>query len=294
MVFVSGLIKIKFYFFFDCVILTQSYLNIGSYRAVKKPVLDKDHIEKRRKFCDKWLARPDDCEILVNVDEKKFCGGSTNKHQTVLRMQGERFNKEHIHHHKRPSANASCNILLCIGPFGKGPILLAEHKDWFDENGLRINTNANKGKPPGFDADSYEHLIENKLIPFLKNQLNEYIFMHDNAGIHTRKERPSDPDCPTNIQKIFEKEGVELADLPPNSPDLHTIENCLSLLSREYNNILVDLKQFYMPKNKSNTFNLLKRAWNNVSNDKVLKIYSSFLNRLGKVKSVGGRNNVNY
>jgi hypothetical protein len=268
------------------------YFMKGMYRALKKPSLNEDQKTAREQFCDVWLERKSDCSKLVMVDEKKFCGGPTNNQVTVVRKKGERYNESHVVSHKRPSAHSSCNILLCITPLGKGPIYLAEHKDWFNENAEPINKRKNKGKPPGFDAASYENIVKNKLIPHLRDKLqNDYIFMQDNCGVHVKRLDPKDKTSKTEVQKLFDLEQIEVVNLPPHSPDLHPIENCLSFLSKQFNKILCNLKLEYMPKNKKQTFDLLKRAWNQVPNDHVISAYSSFYSRLEKVKVLKGNNN---
>lgn len=259
------------------------------YRAAKKPPLSKSHISERKKFCEKWLQRPDDCKKLVIADEKIFYGRPTNNFQPVLRKKGERFDEEHIQPNLRPSDHSKCNVIVYIGPFGKGEVMLAEHKDWYDSDGFLKKEKAKAGRPPGFDGESYEDLLVNRLIPSIKERISHWIFLQDNASIHCRK---SPDQAKTNVEKIFESENIELVKFPARSPDLTPIENVLSLLSREYSKVFDKLKDDYLPKNKSDTFRYVKLAWDRVENEQVKKIYFTFVNRLLEVRKIGGKNNL--
>lgn len=59
---------------------------------------------------------------MIIVDEKLFNGLPTNNHVQVKRKKGtgNRFRREYISTRKRANQNTSCNILISIGPFGKG------------------------------------------------------------------------------------------------------------------------------------------------------------------------------
>lgn len=256
---------------------------------MKKPLLKQSHINERKRFCDEWLQRLDDCKRIVIVDEKLFNGQPTNNYQPVLRKKGERFQPQHIHSSRRPNEKANCSILAFIGPFGKGEIFLAENKDWYNIDGSLKEGKI--GRAPGFDGASYEHLLEHYLIPAIKERMNDekWLFMQDNAPIHCVKKGDQ---TKTNVQKIFEDEGVEMVKLPPLSPDLTPIENCFSMLAREYSKLFDELNESRYPKNKMDTFVLIKKAWSNVDNEKVKKIYFTFTDRLHKVKAAEGLNNL--
>lgn len=271
--------------------ITKKNFSLETFRSLKKPPLEKNHVAERLKFCNEWLARPLDCKKLLIVDEKLFNGTPTNNYVPVKRRKGtgNRFRSEFISDRKRPSQNSSCNVLVSIGPFGKGELVLAEHIDFFHSDGSKKRTD---GKPPGFDHTSYEYVINNFIIPIGRaRMLNDYIFLQDNASIHTYSEKNEEK---TNIQKIFEAENIELMKFPARSPDINPIENVLSFLSKEYSKLFDKLKYDYYPKNKKDTFNLLKMAWRNLDNDLVKKIYFSFYSRLLKVKEKKGMNNINY
>ena len=226
---------------------------------------------------------------MVIADEKLFHGRPTNNFQPVLRKKNERFLEEHIHPNSRPSDASKCNIIVYIGPFGKGEVMVAEHKDWYNQDGTRKTRASKDGKPPGFDSPSYEDLLVNRMIPSIKERTDHWLYCQDNASIHCYKEKNAQK---TNVEKIFDEEGIELVKFPARSPDLTPIENVLSLLSREYSKLFDKLKEDYYPKNKADTFRYVQMAWSNVDNEQVKKIYFSFMSRLLAVHQAGGKNNL--
>lgn len=168
--------------------------------------------------------------------------------------------------------------------------MVAEHKDWFNSDGTRKKRDAKDGKPPGFDSASYEDLLVNRMIPSIKERrIDSWLYLQDNASVHCYTEKNEKK---SNVEKIFEKEGIELVKFPARSPDITPIENVLSLLSREYSKLFDKLKEDYHPKNKADTFRYVQMAWEKVDNNQVKKIYFSFLDRLLTVYQAGGMNNM--
>lgn len=80
---------------------------------------------------------------------------------------------------------------------------------------------------------------------------------------------------------------------PAYSPDLNPIENIWFLLDQSKNEELDRLSKLGqpLPCNKKEMFDLLKRYWDALDNDLVIKIVKSFKNRLEKVVINKGKNN---
>lgn len=145
----------------------------------------------------------------------------------------------------------------------------------------------------GFNNESYLNLLEHQIIPSIKSRMTEpFIYMHDNAPIHVKKQKPGDRrDLATRL--ICDRFKIRKLKWPAYSPDLNCIENVWALLNRSKNDEL-DRRAANgepLPKNKSEMYQLLKRCWESLDNAVVKRIYRSFLNRLMKVKAVGGKNN---
>ena len=68
------------------------------------------------------------------------------------------------------------------------------------------------------NASKYQAMLQDVHLKDERRQIcgEEWIFMQDNAPIHTAK---------TTI-KFFEDQGIKLLDWPACSPDLNPIENC--------------------------------------------------------------------
>lgn len=96
--------------------------------------------------------------------------------------------------------------------------------------------------------------------------------MQDNAGIHTALNRATG-NC--TIHELLDRLGVRYIDWPPISCDLNPIENVWHLAQLELNELL----KSYKVRNKVQLFTLVKKAWENLDNNKVIRIYNSFLRR---------------
>ena len=144
----------------------------------------------------------------------------------------------------------------------------------------------------GFNNDSYLNLLENRAFPSIKSKITNFIFMHDNAPIHTKKlNRTEQHSLAWNlIVRIFKS---KLLKWPPYSPDLNPLENVWSLLDRAKNDELDRRARLGipLPKNKKESFELLKKCWAELDNEIVKKIYFSFRNRLINVLFNRGGNN---
>lgn len=185
----------------------------------------------------------------------------------------------------RPRPALSTNVWCYIGPFGKGEIFLAENDEYFDELGNRIRKSDGK-TVPFFNATSYRNMLAKRALPAIKQDIDDFLFMQDNASIHTSRNKDK---TDTIVNEVFRKEGITCIKWPPLSPDLNPIENVHHLLQIELNEELA--RQPKMPKNKKEVFRLLKECWLRVDEEKVLNIYNSFYKRLQQVKDKNGSNN---
>jgi len=259
---------------------------IKAYRALKKPKLTDAQKAARLRFVEEWLTRFEDSQKIIFTDEKLFAGQPTNNHQLVRRRKGERYDEKNINHTNRPNLARSTNVWCYIGPFGKGELFLAENDEYFDEDGVRIKKDIDPHKVAFFNNASYKNMLEKRAIPAIKSQIDDFIFMQDNASIHSAMNKDK---TDTIIGELLKKEGVKTMYWPPLSPDLNPIENVHHLLQNEMNDELTRMEK--MPRNKQEVFALLKDCWTRVDNEVVKKIYFSFYGRLSKVKERLGSNN---
>lgn len=152
------------------------------------------------------------------------------------------------------------------------------------------NNDSNPDK--GFDNTSYLNLLKKKdgVIDSIKKSMNSLnktniIYVQDNAPLHMKINRE------TNIPYVFELLKSHKLDYVDNwpalSPDLNPIEKMWSLTQQELDKLLIKTK----PKNERQLFTLIRKAWDNVENEKAIKIYSTFLSTCQIVLDHKGHNN---
>lgn len=214
------------------------------------------------------------------MDEKIFKGYDSSI-KFVRRKRSEN-SKNKFTYFKRN--NHSVNVFGFITKKGKGGIYLAKKTNERNEKTGKIVPSKEDG---GFNNASYCKLLENKVLKDLSKHIigDKLIYVQDNAGIHVAKNKENE----MYVEKVFNKvkANVEFVEWPPLSPDLNPIENVWSVLMIEYRKILNIADP---PRNSTQTFTLIKKAWENLNNDLVIKIFNSFEKKLNLVRSKNGCN----
>lgn len=252
-----------------------------AYRPGKKPYLTVPHIKARRRFVRVCLKHPERSKKIVFSDEKVYHSQPKQTNLLIRRRRGpeERFKLANAVRHR--TGGPSCNVWYTIGPYGKGTLYCAEHYLDYDFLANKITTSRYRG----FDAESYEHLLENHALPELDRRSTAgFYFMQDKASIHKVKTADKKE---LRIDRLFRDRNCRLLKWPAKSPDLNPIEKVHFLIQRELDLLLAT----YRPKNKHGLFNLIQRAWKKVPNQKVLNIYNGFLGTCLKVCQANGLNN---
>lgn len=277
----------------------NNYLLRSNYRvrkAVKRPNLNSKHVDKRLNLAIKYGNDESKINNFIFSDEKKFISNTNSKTEFVTRKIGSNaYDQEFINFNHRSNSNTGLNIWSYIGSFGKGELFVAENVNfWYNDGSKKPGVKADDSKK-GFDGPSYLHLIEYRWLPIVqtKTNLNDLIFVQDNASIHKMNQHKPNED---SVYKLLKDKDVTVVDWPEYSPDLNPIENCWSLLDRQ-KNLEIDKRIQNgqpLPKNKREFFILLKECWSKVDNDQVKKIYFSFFERLKLVIKNKGNNNFNY
>lgn len=221
---------------------------------------------------------------LIFTDEKLFNNAPQNDLKLVRRKIGQSYANGNIQKQSKPTV--TCMIWLYIGPFGKGEVFLAENNRWFDERGNQIKRSNQENTIRGFDNKSYTAMVENLAIPSIEKRILDYVFCQDNSRVHTALKNKGQ-----TIYDVFRRNNVEyINDWPPNSPDLHPVENAHKLLQDEVNKELNRLVR--KPKNKHQLFSLIEMCWNEkVKNEQLVKIYNTFLDRCRLCVANQGDNN---
>lgn len=230
---------------------------------------------------------------IVYFDEKLFNFKPTNNATLIRRRKCEAFKESNVIHNKRPSSNTSCNIGIYIGAFGKGELFLCENDLLWDSEANRLCTLSElKARDPvlykfegdGFNNRSYLNLLDQKILPSVKQFTNNFVYMHDNSPVHVAKYKNSRTE-----KDVFRSHDVQyVIDWPPNSPDINPVEKVLSYLQTEFFKYLETLVQ--KPKNKKEVLEHLKIVWSTLDNERVKRTFFNAEHVLPKVISDNGGN----
>ena len=252
---------------------------IKAIRPVRKPRLKPHHRKGRRQFVRTCLKFADRTKKMVFSDEKLFRSIPKMNNVLVRCRPKDRFDHSNVIYSN--TGGPTVNVWYAIGPFGKGPMLIAEHFDLYDHTGRKLSNQ----KYRGFDNESYCKMLDNHALPRLIKQMNgPFYFQQDNAPHHSK--RTPDKSLLT-IQPILDKHKAATIKWPSLSPDLNVIENVHTLVQAQLDLLL----QKYRPKNKRGLFSLVKRAYSRVDNKSIQNIFFSFLKRCEKVQELRGGNN---
>lgn len=128
------------------------------------------------------------------------------------------------------------------------------------------------------NSSDYIQVLDNSLLPFLnENRECPFIFMQDNARIHTsRQTRAFLEDC-----------SINLMDWPACSPDLNPIENVWGILARRV------YKNSSVYENISQLKAAICREWTHLEPQLLINLTNSMKNRIFDIGRVNG-NSINY
>ena len=120
-----------------------------------------------------------------------------------------------------------------------------------------------------FKSEHYKTLLEDTVLPEIREIKPDFIYMQDNASIHTA----------AVVIQFLEDEKVNVLEWPPRSPDLNPIENVWAEMQKLVNRHMLRKRV----KNRNQLFTLCEECFQTACEKMIEKLYESIPNRLAQV-----------
>lgn len=214
----------------------------------RKPILKAHEMANREAWCSQRLHWARQWDKIVFSDEKKFNLDGPDGNSFYYHDK----RKPELLHNKRHTGGGSVMIWAAIGTRGKSSIAF-------------IDGNIN--------SEQYQGILTNTLLPCgARIGGNRWVFMQDNAPIHTSH----------STTEFLANHNIRVLPWPPRSPDLNPIENVWAILSRM---VYAGGKQY---NSKEELKTAILRCWPQVSGETIRNLYNSMPTRVDKVISKRG------
>lgn len=119
------------------------------------------------------------------------------------------------------------------------------------------------------NGEEYANVLRT-FLPQMKEQIENPIFVQDNASIHMVEE----------VQNVIIDHNVETLNWPARSPDLNPIENLWGWMVKKLNQMINDQGE---AQNERELFRRVKEVFDEVDNELIAKYYESMIRRLQAV-----------
>lgn len=230
---------------------TLHYYGFYSRVAKRKPLVSEKNKKDRVLWCKNVKDWKEEWDRVIFSDESRYLLFKNDAHKLVWRLSDEKYKEDCL----APTVKHSEGVMVwgCFCKDRLGPLI------WVEGN---------------INATKYKQILRAHLLPYLQGLGNEtYIFQDDNAPCHTA--RP--------VRTWKESQSINSIEWPSQSPDLNPIEHLWDELERRVR------RNKFRPKNKAELFAALKREWDQIQSDVIVKLVDSMPRRVKAVlKSKGG------
>lgn len=218
----------------------KSSRNLKRKKMIRKPLLQKRHIEERLKFAKNNMEMGENWKKVIFSDEKKFNLDGPDGFNFYFHD----LRKEELILSNRHSGGGSVMVWAAIGFDNMSNIQI-----------IKGRINANKY------LETLSTFFKEEIFQTNKNNL---IFQQDNAPIHKAKV----------VMDYFKAEGIEIMDWPALSPDLNPIENVWGLLVKS---VYANGRQF---SNVEELESSIRQSWANINKTAIQAMYNSMKDRI--------------
>ena len=229
--------------------LLQSDPKFVYKKRLSGPVLTDAHKKARLKYAQQMLVESRDWSAVIFSDEKKF---------NLDGPDGWQYYWHHLDHEeqwfsKRQSGGGGIMVWGAFSSLGKSELCVLEGKQ---------------------DSFAYTVTLSDYMLPFgHANYGHDFVFMQDNASIHTSRE----------TRRWFSDNNITILPHPAKSPDLNPIENLWAIVARR---VYANGRQFL---DQESLKRAVFAAWDEISTEVLKNLVNSMPNRCTEVLLNSGK-----